>query len=443
MKKIQTKLMSRLFSETTPNEFKEDILNKIDEAKESGESSYSTEEDDIDFKVNEDGSVDMIDNINDEVTNVTENPEDESDLILTASETLPDRKVERVEGIDGEKLEGSVPNVQVDIEPAITDEGKAGIKNFSIKFFGTSKFSDAYKMSKAIIKAFSECPIAATEENLRKAATEALEDTDPYKDNKAFAEAEELANTISENANQLAQAVDDLEGTGDVELAKNIKAMCDKLLSDLDRVDSDMIDTEEVKSQCKKFAEKAESVIEANENPTESPTEAPTEAATEAPTEAATEEPTEAPTEAVTEAPTEAPTEAATEEPTKSAEKSSDEKKAELKEKADEIAEKAESMTTESEAEEVKQMTDELNGDLENAENEGIDVEEIKEMSKKFSEKVDSILNKTVRSFSKSPYMNVGRMAAPVVNPSQDQRLFSKSNQVDKRKSLNPYLYNK
>ena len=46
MKKT-TKLMSKLFSDSTPNQFKEDVMDKIEEAKKNGSSEYSDETSDL------------------------------------------------------------------------------------------------------------------------------------------------------------------------------------------------------------------------------------------------------------------------------------------------------------------------------------------------------------------------------------------------------------
>ena len=39
--------MSKLFSDATPNEFKEDVMDKIEEAKENGTSEYSDDESEL------------------------------------------------------------------------------------------------------------------------------------------------------------------------------------------------------------------------------------------------------------------------------------------------------------------------------------------------------------------------------------------------------------
>lgn len=435
MKKVQTKLMSKLFSDSTPNEFKDAILNKFDEAKETGASSYSDEDEDLEFNLAEDGSVDIIDNVNNETTNAKLNPDDPSDINLTASETQPDVVVPRAKGIDGEHIENSVPTVVVDIDPSITDEGKAGIKNFSLKFYGNISFSNIYKANKAVLRAFSECPIEATKGSLQKAADDALANTKPTNEDKQFAEVEDKLSLIADNASEIAKAVDDMEDNP--ELAKSVKEMCDKLMSDINEFESDnegIADLKEVKSQCKKFADKADEVISNNE-PTQAPTEAPTNAPTEAPTEAATE--------AATEEPTESPTKSAEElkkdnELTSTAE--------ELKEKANELAKAVEDMgDDETKAESVKKMSDELDKKADEAKEafgDDIDVEDIKANCKKFSESAEKIIGKNVRSFSQSPYMRVGNIETPVIKPASEQKIFSNSNKNnEKRQSLNPYLF--
>ena len=109
--------MSKLFSDATPNEFKEDVMDKIEEAKENGTSEYSDDESEL--KMESDGEeVKITDTKNgDEVTIATPNPDQEGDVQLKAeSDTEPDVPVPAVKGIDGERIENSVPDVEVKVD---------------------------------------------------------------------------------------------------------------------------------------------------------------------------------------------------------------------------------------------------------------------------------------------------------------------------------------
>lgn len=203
----QTKLMSKLFSDSTPTEFKEKIAEKIEEAKKNGSSELVEGDESLQFADLGD-SVIVEDQANgNEVTRISDNPEKEDDLVMEAvdmseaplteeekeqynegfkageqfeegkqdqleksegfsddSKTLPDAKVELQEGADGTHITGTIPEIEVKIEQGITDAEKAGVKNYSLRLKNFSDPAMAARMASAIRKAFS------SEEELAKEA---------------------------------------------------------------------------------------------------------------------------------------------------------------------------------------------------------------------------------------------------------------------------------
>jgi hypothetical protein len=482
----KTRLMEKLFSDSTSEEFKQKVMDGFEEAKETGDAVIEDEDEKLVLKSNEDGDVEITD-ANGEVTIAAENPDDKENIKLTPkdvaesdttgidfesidadgngvitkeewtaagmpedtfaqidadgngvitreefdqftqkseSETAPDVKVERVPGVDGEHLNGTVPNVEVTVETGITDEKKAGVKTYSIKFYGTHSYAQIFKTSKAVQKAFSDCPVCMTAEALQEAAEEGLKNAEPTAEEKHFSEE---ADDLTHNANQLAQAADDLAESQDPDLAKEVKVLCEKVMSDIEALEAEdgaaeNINLEEVKAQCKAYAEQAEAII--------SKTEGAEKPAEEKPEEKPAEEtkPEEKPAEE--DKPEEKPEEAPAEDPEKVA------KAEEIVKKADEIQAKAEELKDEDEkgAAEVKAECDALMSDIEGAEAEDIKIDdEVKDKIESFSQKAQEIIKKNTRLFSQSMYMN------PTVIAGTQNKLFSKTE--GKKTSLNPYLF--
>ena len=189
--KKRTKLMERLFSDSTPSEFKESINEKVKEAKETGASELIDGNKDYQFAELEDGTVLAEDKENDEVTKITVNSENTDELnlevaeppkkeveaapteeIVTASKarkkiyseggmnetkSQPDVQVEVSEGTDGKHIADTVPEVDIKIDTGVDDKNKAGL--------GTGRFSVTLtcstekqfgKVFSAINKVFSE-----------------------------------------------------------------------------------------------------------------------------------------------------------------------------------------------------------------------------------------------------------------------------------------------
>lgn len=102
-------------------------------------------------------------------------------------------------------------------------------------------------------------------------------------DNRSFSE-EDLKG-LTDNANNLAKAVEDMKGSEDMELAKKVKVLADETLEDVERAEAAGHDVKDVKEMCTQYSEEAAKILDKEVKPTEAPTEVPTEAPTEAPTE--------------------------------------------------------------------------------------------------------------------------------------------------------------
>lgn len=158
--------MSKLFSQECSEEYREKILDKVDEAKENGVATLEEGDEVLQFAEVE-GNVIIEDQSAEpyEVTKVSENPEDENDLVLTAvdipleeevhteSDTDDDSKlvssieIKRIPGPDGE-ADDIVEDLEIQIEEGIEDKEKSG--TFSIRFKNVSE-----KYARAFAKVFS------------------------------------------------------------------------------------------------------------------------------------------------------------------------------------------------------------------------------------------------------------------------------------------------
>lgn len=140
--RIVTELMDRVFSDSTPQEFKDLVMEGIDKAFSEGSCDLQGEGYNLSFS--QDGeNVKIEDKLNqNEVTIAKVNA---NTVHLEGSATQPDVKVPKVEGADKPKeAPGSTqPDAKVDIEPAIVDKEKAGKdKHFSFTENENLTFSD-------------------------------------------------------------------------------------------------------------------------------------------------------------------------------------------------------------------------------------------------------------------------------------------------------------
>jgi hypothetical protein len=162
----QTKLMSKLLGSEASQEFKDKIFSKIDEAHENGLATFSEDGELLQFaEVDDDIIVEDQANGN-ELTRISENPDNENDFVLAEVEKAPATEetkaesanlesieIERIPGVDGEKAEDILPDYQVEIVPGIGTENETPIEaTYSMKFKNYSKTK-----ADRIAKLFSAC----------------------------------------------------------------------------------------------------------------------------------------------------------------------------------------------------------------------------------------------------------------------------------------------
>lgn len=80
---MDTKLMTKLFSEDTSTEFKQLFNEKVEEAITNGSSELKDESNDLSLEKIDEESVKVLDG-NSEVTIVSKNPDDKNDYVLDA-----------------------------------------------------------------------------------------------------------------------------------------------------------------------------------------------------------------------------------------------------------------------------------------------------------------------------------------------------------------------
>jgi hypothetical protein len=212
--KTRTKLMNKLFSSETPQEFKDDVAEKVEEAKKDGKSELKTEEGDT-LKFAAEGE-DVIVKDGNEETKISENPEDKDDLVMTP-----------VDAAEEAKIEPKDEEVTVDVNPD---------KSFSIKFrnFSSSRIAD---VTREISKVMSEGE-----------AEEKAEDKD--------------VTEVVDQANDLVKKVDELKGSGDVEVAKEVKAEAEELIDKAEDLEGKGHDMTELKSECATYSRISSKIID-------------------------------------------------------------------------------------------------------------------------------------------------------------------------------------
>lgn len=151
----KTRLMSKLFSDATPEEYKEKILDKIDEAHDNGSASLEEDDEVLQF-ADVDGDIiveDQTDGMN-EVTRISQNPEDENDLVMSAVDIpTEDPEEETPEDAEGsiEIKNESEDDPDAEDETIIDVQNEEGTTNYSLKF---KKFSS--RDARLYAKIFSE-----------------------------------------------------------------------------------------------------------------------------------------------------------------------------------------------------------------------------------------------------------------------------------------------
>jgi len=317
----KTRLMSKLFSNDTPEEYKEIISERVDEALKNGTASYSEDGEDLTFQ-EMDGDVLVADESGDEVevTRMSPNPEDENDMIMTPEEDVEviDTEKTKTESEDqnlksveisvlpgeGEAKEADlVDDLKIEVDPDVegTQRYSMRFKNFSEK--KAKMLSKIFCESVHALKEMCDCDVDEDVQVKFTGDKMKVMSLTVGKKSRTFSENEEAETSEVENAaNAL---IDTVENEGITpENADVIKQEADELLVNLEKMEC-YSQKKSLTALMKLYSEAAEEAKV--ENPTEAPTEEPTAEPTAEPTEAPTEEPTAEPTEAPTEEPTPAP----------------------------------------------------------------------------------------------------------------------------------------
>jgi len=232
-----TKLMTRLFSEHAEDqEFKEKVADKIAEAKEKGSAELKEGDDDLVLSASEDGSEVIInDQVNDEVTAVKDNPEDEDDILMENRTEVKS---------DPEEV----------IQEEVTLESACGERTFSIKLNKVSG-KDAAKFMKAFSDAMEEMEKSKdSKEDEEAKAREAAEAA-------AEEEAKDKMESLAGNMQELQKAYDDMHESGDKEVAKNLKEAAETILKSVDELECDGHDCSVAREKIASFSAEADEII--------------------------------------------------------------------------------------------------------------------------------------------------------------------------------------
>jgi hypothetical protein len=176
----KTRLMSKLFSDSTPEEYKEVIAEKVDEAMTEGEASYTDEDgEDLVFqKVDDDVMVADHTNGDDEVeiTKVSTNPEDENDLVMEPVET------EVVE--DKQTPEGGETEITTATESKTEDPIKLCPETHMFYIEGKEDKYPTYEEAKKALEGTKETKTESEDQNLKSVQINVLpgEGTEPEAD---------------------------------------------------------------------------------------------------------------------------------------------------------------------------------------------------------------------------------------------------------------------
>jgi len=148
--RIVTNLMDRIFSDSTPEEFKDKVSEKIDEAKANGSAELKEGDDHLSF-AESNGDVVIEDKAHDNEVTVAKDDNGEYKLegvptTKTQSATEPDAKAVIPAGETKKPLkeDETLDDAKVDVKAVVINEDKAGVgKHFSLKFEGFESEAEA------------------------------------------------------------------------------------------------------------------------------------------------------------------------------------------------------------------------------------------------------------------------------------------------------------
>lgn len=202
-----TNLMDRIFSDSTPDEFKDKVSEKIEEAKANGSSEIKDDKDHLSFTESNGDVVIEDKNHGNEVTVAKEKDGEYNLEGVPATKTQSATEPNAVSEIpEGETKPALAPNstedsVKVRIEEAVTDKDKAGLgKHFSLILDGFTSQDEAQQF-------FSDLHL---EEDVI-----------------SFSESE--LQSVADNANEVKKLAERVEGTKDPELAHELKDKAENL----------------------------------------------------------------------------------------------------------------------------------------------------------------------------------------------------------------------
>lgn len=293
-----TKFMTKVFSDATPEEFKQEVINKVEEAKSEGSSTLEEGEDVLEFAALDESTVIVEDKSTGEVTKIMDNPEDEDDLELEgvivdekefssneAPDSLPDVDTKVPEGVDGDHVtdsvpsvespvsegidgkheSGTLPEVEVSINEGIEDAEKAGMKTYSVGKVRLKNFSDpakAARMLRSIRKAFSDDPMTEAEaldelkeeKEVDPVPTSTVVENVVENEAKTESDAGDGADELQKDLKELGKKVEELKETHDKELAEEAKTMTEDILSRAEALEDKGEEFEAVRDMCDNYS---------------------------------------------------------------------------------------------------------------------------------------------------------------------------------------------
>lgn len=251
-----TQLMSKIFSDSTPDAFKDAISDSINEAVLNGQATYSEDGEQLYF-ASVDGNVVIEDKKNgNEVTVAT--PGSDGSMALSSgkyeAKSQPSAIVPRVKGKDGAHIANTVPEDPSDpskgevkaiiMEAGVTDPEKAGVgKHFSVTFDGFESEDEAREFSENV----------SAMDDVADYAADLEENSLTFSD-------DEVAN-VSFSANDLQKDVERLAGTRDLELAFSIIDDADDLRSYSVLAEQYGHDMDDVIEACNSYSDYASDMI--------------------------------------------------------------------------------------------------------------------------------------------------------------------------------------
>lgn len=310
----KTRLMSKLYSETPDVELQNKVLAKIEEAHANGSSTLDEDGEKLQF-ADVDGDIiveDQTDGMT-EVTRISQNPDDENDLVMSAvdvpaeeptpapvepepapaeptpetkneSENLASVEISRIPGPDGETAEDIVDNLEIKVGEGIDDAEKSGTNQYSLKFKHYSK-SKAEKVAK-LFSACADCidkvvESANVDEDVQvKFEGEQMKIMSirigkpvrtfsiPEEPAEPAADPKDEIKAIIEDANKLADLAD--EGITK-ENAEEVKTLAEEVIGKAEAIETEEFSMKSIKRMCSMFSEEAAKVMDADPEPEPAP----------------------------------------------------------------------------------------------------------------------------------------------------------------------------